>query len=170
MSARRVPLSRAQAVALGTVHGPAELLPISSSAHAALVPWLLGWDYGELDPELRKTFEVALHAGTAAALLIALRAEATDALASARLRILTALSTLPTALAGYLLERPIEQRLGTRLLERHPPGAHRREHGGVVVDSQHVDASIGERQGEGQAHAPETDDRDGPLRAHEAGT
>lgn len=113
MSARRVPLSRAQAVALGTVHGPAELLPISSSAHAALVPWLLGWDYGELDPELRKTFEVALHAGTAAALLIALRAEATDALASARLRILTALSTLPTALAGYLLERPIEQRLGT---------------------------------------------------------
>jgi undecaprenyl-diphosphatase len=113
MSARRVPLSRAQAVALGALHGPAELLPISSSAHVALVPWLLGWDYGDLDPELRKAFEVALHAGTAAALLITLRVEATDALASSRLRMVTALSSAPAALAGYVLERPIELRLGT---------------------------------------------------------
>jgi undecaprenyl-diphosphatase len=113
MSARRVPLSRAQAVALGALHGPAELLPISSSAHVALVPWLLGWDYGRLDPELRKAFEVALHAGTAAALLIALRAEASDALASPRLRTVTALSSVPAAVAGYLLERPVERRLGT---------------------------------------------------------
>ncbi len=41
----------------------------------ALVPWLLGWSYVELDDELRKSFEVALHAGTAAALLITLRDE-----------------------------------------------------------------------------------------------
>ena len=64
-----------QALALGALHGPAELLPISSSGHVALVPWLLGWDYVELDDELRKSFEVALHAGTAAALLITLRDE-----------------------------------------------------------------------------------------------
>ena len=51
------------AVALGALHGPTELLPISSSAHTTLVPWLLGWPYAELDPELRKAFEVALHAG-----------------------------------------------------------------------------------------------------------
>ena len=63
------------AVALGLLHGPAELLPVSSSAHITLVPWLLGWPYAELDPELRKAFEVVLHAGTAAALLIALRHE-----------------------------------------------------------------------------------------------
>ena len=38
-----------------------------------LVPWLAGWDWDELDPEIRKSFEVALHAGAAAALLIGQR-------------------------------------------------------------------------------------------------
>ena len=33
-----------QAIALGALHGPAELLPISSSGHVALIPWLLHWD------------------------------------------------------------------------------------------------------------------------------
>jgi undecaprenyl-diphosphatase len=115
MSARRVPLSRAQAAALGALHGPAELLPISSSAHVAVVPWLLGWDYGRLDPELRKAFEVALHAGTTAALVIALWDEEAAALRSARLRTVVMLSSVPAALAGYALERPIERRLGTPL-------------------------------------------------------
>ena len=77
---RRPPsLRAAQAAALGALQGPAELLPISSSGHIALVPELLGWEYGRLDPELRKAFEVALHAGTAAALLIALRGEVAEA-------------------------------------------------------------------------------------------
>ncbi len=115
MSARRVPLSRAQAVALGALHGPAELLPISSSAHVEVIPWLLGWNYDELDAQLRKTFEVALHTGTAAALLITLREEALDALRSSRLRSVILLSSVPAAVAGYALERPIERRLGTPL-------------------------------------------------------
>ncbi len=68
------------ALALGLLHGPAELLPISSSAHVVLVPWLLDWPYAELDDDLRKAFEVALHAGTVAALLIGLRDEVGDAL------------------------------------------------------------------------------------------
>jgi undecaprenyl-diphosphatase len=66
-------LSLRHALALGLAHGPTELLPISSSAHTILIPYLAGWPYGELDPELRKSFEVALHAGTAAALLVDLR-------------------------------------------------------------------------------------------------
>jgi undecaprenyl-diphosphatase len=66
-------LSLPHAVALGLAHGPTELLPISSSAHTILIPFLAGWPYAELDPELRKSFEVALHAGTAAALLADLR-------------------------------------------------------------------------------------------------
>ncbi|NDH64765.1 MAG: undecaprenyl-diphosphate phosphatase [Alphaproteobacteria bacterium] len=41
------------ALALGLMHGPAELLPISSSGHTTLVPWLLGWPYPELDPAIR---------------------------------------------------------------------------------------------------------------------
>ena len=65
----------AQALVLGALHGPAELLPISSSGHVAVMPWLLGWDYCDADAEVRKAFEVALHAGTAAALLITLRTE-----------------------------------------------------------------------------------------------
>ncbi|HEX8958824.1 MAG TPA: undecaprenyl-diphosphate phosphatase, partial [Solirubrobacterales bacterium] len=52
-----------RALALGIVQGPAELLPVSSSAHIVLVPWLAGWDWETIDPELRKSFEVALHAG-----------------------------------------------------------------------------------------------------------
>jgi undecaprenyl-diphosphatase len=104
-----------QAVALGLLHGPAELLPVSSSGHTALVPWLLGWDYSRLDPELRKAFEVALHAGTAAALLIGLRTEVADAVShlDARRVTLIALSFAPPAVAGFTLERPIERRLGT---------------------------------------------------------
>ena len=103
------------AFALGLLHGPAELLPISSSGHVAVVPWLCGWPYSRLDGELRKAFEVALHAGTAAALLVGLRHEVGEAardLDRRRLQ-LVVLSFVPPAIVGYLLERPIEQRLGT---------------------------------------------------------
>lgn len=104
-----------RALALGALHGPAELLPISSSGHIALIPWLLGWDREYADPELRKAFEVALHAGTAAALLITLRGEVRDAVSGMRPRVAfhIALSFAPPALAGYTLERPIEGHLGT---------------------------------------------------------
>jgi undecaprenyl-diphosphatase len=107
-------LPLAQAVALGVLHGPAELLPVSSSAHITIVPWLLGSSYTQLDDELRKSFEVALHAGTAAALALALRGEVREAVAGLdrrRLGLLAA-SFLPAAVVGYTLERPIERRLG----------------------------------------------------------
>jgi undecaprenyl-diphosphatase len=105
----------AEAVALGALHGPAELMPISSSGHVALVPWLLDWDYSRADPEVRKAFEVALHAGTAAALLITLRdevAETVRGLTFERAGWL-AVASAPAALAGLTLEGPIERRLGT---------------------------------------------------------
>jgi undecaprenyl-diphosphatase len=109
------PLPLRHAVALGLLHGPAELLPISSSGHLTLVPWIAGWRYADLDPELRKAFEVALHAGTAAALLLALRSEVAEAAHGLDRRRVTlvALSFAPPAVAGLLLERPIERRLGT---------------------------------------------------------
>jgi len=114
-SRQRTELAIGQALTLGALHGPAELLPISSSGHVALIPWLLGWNYDRLDPELRKAFEVALHAGTAAALLITLRSEVQDALQgmSFRLAGLIGLSFVPPAVVGLTLERQIEQRLGT---------------------------------------------------------
>jgi undecaprenyl-diphosphatase len=107
MSSRSRALRAREAVALGLLHGPAELLPISSSGHVTVIPWLLGWDYAELDEDVRKAFEVALHAGTAAAFVIAHRG---DLLGDTRL---VALSAAPAAVAGYLLERPIKRHLGT---------------------------------------------------------
>lgn len=99
---------------LGIVQGPAELLPISSSAHIALLPWLLGWRWQRLDGETRKSFEVALHAGGAAALLIGQRREIAAELRSfdGRRGAVLALSFLPAAVIGFALERPIERRLG----------------------------------------------------------
>jgi len=103
-----------RAIALGILQGPAELLPVSSSAHIVLVPWLAGWDWGSIDPEVRKSFEVALHAGAAAALMIAQRRVIAEELREfdRRRASVLALSFLPAALLGYTLERPIEQRLG----------------------------------------------------------
>jgi undecaprenyl-diphosphatase len=132
-------LSLRHAVALGLAHGPTELLPISSSAHTILIPWLAGWPYGELDAELRKSFEVALHAGTAAALLIDLRSiESHPGLAAvldrlparagatsrrpiagtsgpsafpARQALLVVLSCIPPAAVGFAFERPLQRHL-----------------------------------------------------------
>ncbi len=108
-------LSPARAAALGAIQGPTELLPVSSSAHISLIPWLAGWDWLELDPETRKSFEVALHAGTAAALLIGLRDEIAAELGSfdSRRAQVVALSFVPPAIAGLALERWIEGSLGT---------------------------------------------------------
>ena len=102
------------ALALGLLHGPAELLPISSSAHTELLPWLAGWSYARLDGRTRKTFEVALHAGAGLALAWHMRRELLDDTAhlDPRRAALIALSIAPPALAGLTLERPIEQRLG----------------------------------------------------------
>ena len=108
----RIPTRRA--LALGVVQGPAELLPVSSSAHIVLLPWLAGWDWDELDPELRKSFEVALHAGAALALLIGQRQTIAEELREfdRRRAVVLALSFLPAAVVGYAFERPIERRLG----------------------------------------------------------
>jgi undecaprenyl-diphosphatase len=107
-------LSPARAAALGLLQGPAELLPVSSSAHLILMPWLAGWDWDHADPELRKSFEIALHAGAAGALLVGQRRVIGDELRSfdARRASVVGLSFAPAALVGFALERTIERRLG----------------------------------------------------------
>ncbi|HKG37175.1 MAG TPA: undecaprenyl-diphosphate phosphatase [Solirubrobacterales bacterium] len=114
MSRADAPIPLSRAVALGLVQGPTELLPVSSSAHLVLVPWLAGWDWQRIEPEVRKSFEVALHAGAAAGLLIGQRREIAAELRAfdARRAAVLALSFLPPAIAGYSLERQIERRLG----------------------------------------------------------
>jgi undecaprenyl-diphosphatase len=90
------------------------LLPVSSSAHIALIPWFAGWDWQRADPEAKKSFEVALHAGAAAALLIGQRHTIAAELRAfdSRRAAVVALSFVPPAIAGYTLERQIERRLG----------------------------------------------------------
>jgi undecaprenyl-diphosphatase len=107
-------LSLRQAVVLGLVQGPAELLPISSSGHTALIPWLAGWPYAELDAPLRKSFEVALHGGAGLALAIVMRQELARLLTGLRSQraCVLALSLGPPAIAGYALRGAIERRLG----------------------------------------------------------
>jgi undecaprenyl-diphosphatase len=106
-----------QALTLGLVQGFGEFLPISSSGHLIVVPWLLGW------PEQPLAFDVALHLGTLAAVVTAfaadwlrlLRAGLSDLLrgrpfesADSRLLWLVAMASVPGAVVGLLFEHQVE--------------------------------------------------------------
>jgi undecaprenyl-diphosphatase len=110
---RRAVLQPHHALLLGLIHGPAELLPISSTAHIALLAALLRCPYEDLDPQLRKAFEVALHAGAGAALAFDERAVLVPAAAEFRAddAMLIACSLAPPALAGLLFEPLIARHL-----------------------------------------------------------
>jgi undecaprenyl-diphosphatase len=114
MSRDRAPLRFRHAIALGLAQGPTELLPVSSSGHTSLIPWLCGWRYEELEPESRKAFEIALHAGAGLALAILMRAELAEQVLhlDGRRGAVMLLSCAPPAIAGYTLQGPIERRLG----------------------------------------------------------
>lgn len=105
------------ALVLGALQGFTEVLPISSSAHLILVPWLLKW------PESGLTFDVALHLGTFLALaayfrrdIVELIFNAFDALLSRslntparRLPFLIIAATVPAAIVGKLFEHKFEE-------------------------------------------------------------
>jgi undecaprenyl-diphosphatase len=119
-------LSDWQALALGATQGFSELLPISSSGHLILVPWLADWKYLEAHPDFNKTFDVALHLGTLVAVvayfwadvIVYLKAFISAVGARAirtgdeRLAVGIAIATVPAAIAGALGESAIEDHLG----------------------------------------------------------
>ena len=62
-------MSNLEALLLGIVQGLTEFLPISSSGHLILVPWLQDYDFLQDNEAFNKTFDVALHAGTLVAVV-----------------------------------------------------------------------------------------------------
>jgi len=107
-----------QALVLGAVQGLSEFLPVSSSAHLILIPWLLNWP----DPGL--AFDVALHLGTLLALLIyywqtwvkLVGSLVNNDVASRRLLFLLIVASVPGAIIGLLLEKQAETIFRTPLL------------------------------------------------------
>ena len=105
------------ALVLGALQGFTEVLPISSSAHLILVPWLLKW------PESGLTFDVALHLGTFIALAFYFRRDIVelifntfDAISTRslntpakRLPFLIVAATVPAAVVGKLFEHKLEE-------------------------------------------------------------
>ncbi|MEV4420466.1 undecaprenyl-diphosphate phosphatase [Patulibacter sp. NPDC049589] len=114
--------SLAAALLAGALHGPAEALPVSSSAHVAFVARLAAGRRGRRpsDPEVAKSVEVGAHAGTLLGLTIGLRREAVKASAGVlrepRLAAVTALrivaASAPAVVGALTLERQIERHLG----------------------------------------------------------
>jgi undecaprenyl-diphosphatase len=109
-----------QAIVLAIVQGVAEFLPISSTGHLILFPWLLGWK----DPGL--TFDVALHAGTLVAVLIYFWRIWVEMLAAAaglgrgdpvvvrqkrRLFWYLIVATIPGGIIGLLFEKAADEQL-----------------------------------------------------------
>ena len=119
-------LSNWQALALGLVQGLTELLPVSSSGHLILVPWIADWDYLKENDEFNQTFDVALHLGTLVAVVLYFRRDVVE-LVTAWLRTLRRrriaspaeriawfvfVATVPAALVGALGEHFIAENLG----------------------------------------------------------
>ena len=65
-------MSIIQALILGIVQGATEFLPISSSGHLVLVPWILGWEF---NPQSAFIFDVLVQWGTLAAVIVFFRAD-----------------------------------------------------------------------------------------------
>ncbi len=118
------------AIVLGLVQGLSEFLPISSSGHLLLVPWLFGWhDFESISVE--KAFDVALHLGTLVAALAYFRRDVRvyvregtrlvihrerPSTPEGRLAWLLVLSALPAAAVGALFEKSIDDKLGKPVL------------------------------------------------------
>ena len=118
------------AIVLGLVQGLAEFLPISSSGHLLLTPWLFGW-HDLQDASIKKAFDVSLHLGTLVAVVAYFRKELVVYVTKGvgllwrrerpvdpdgKLAWLLVVSALPAAAVGALFEDTIDEQLGTPAL------------------------------------------------------
>jgi len=119
-------MSELEALLLGVVQGLTEFLPISSSGHLIIVPWLQDYTFLLENPQFNKTFDVALHAGTLVAAIAYFRNEVvalTRGFLAAvreraistpdqRLSVAIAVGTIPAVIAGGLFADLFEEHLG----------------------------------------------------------
>ena len=110
-----------RAILLGILQGATEFIPISSSGHLVLVPWLLNW------PQPRLAFDVIVHWGTVVAvlgvfwrdlyrlLLAGFKSLRTRSLADPEARVAwwIVIGTIPAVVVGYLFEDFFEALFGT---------------------------------------------------------
>jgi undecaprenyl-diphosphatase len=119
-----------EAIVLGIVQGLTEFLPVSSSGHLLIVPWLFGWDSLDSD-SVKKSFDVALHLGTLIAVVAYFRRDlggyVTGGVAAVlrrerpvseegRIAWLLVLSAVPAGLVGFAARGFIVDALGTPLV------------------------------------------------------
>ncbi|MDO5556722.1 MAG: undecaprenyl-diphosphate phosphatase [Clostridia bacterium] len=110
-----------QAIVLGLIQGITELLPISSSAHLAIIPWILGWVNNLGFEEAFEAFDVALHGGTLLAIGIfffkdwvnLLKATYNQVVHKEKTRESTmfwylVMATIPGAIIGFILDKTLE--------------------------------------------------------------
>src|SRR6202012_194244 len=119
-------MSNLEALLLGVVQGLTEFLPISSSGHLILVPWIQDYPFLTGNESFNKTFDVALHAGTLIAAIAYFRLEVWRLIVSfvavvrrgaietneRRLAIAIAIGTIPGVIAGGLASDFIDEPLG----------------------------------------------------------
>jgi undecaprenyl-diphosphatase len=119
-------ITHVQAAVLAVLQGVSELFPISSIGHSVIVPKLLGWNIDQSAATFL-AFVVALHLGTAIALLVYFRQDWVDIITpmvrsvaqgklgnspQERIGWLVAVGTIPAAILGLLLEKPVRHALG----------------------------------------------------------
>lgn len=123
-------MSVVEAIVLGLVQGLTEFLPVSSSGHLLVVPWLFGWDSLESE-SVKKSFDVALHLGTLLAVVAYFRRDlggyvvgGTRAVLrrerpvseEGRMAWLLVLSAVPAGLVGFAARGFIVDALGSPLI------------------------------------------------------
>ena len=119
-------MSILEALLLGIVQGLTEFLPISSSGHLIIVPWLQDYTFLAENEQFNKTFDVALHAGTLVAAIFYFRAEVVRLITGfvsacraraietvdQRLAVAIAIGTIPAVISGGLGSDFIDDHLG----------------------------------------------------------